>query len=150
MDAEGQITLTPKLGRMSGFLPMGIPITLAMILAPPSIKNTVLLQWVNQSYMAGVNYCNKNESCPFTTLDLVKGYSAAVASSIFVGVGLRVLTRGALKSAKAGSNKLLLLNTLVSTVASCCATCCNTTFMRQAEVDQGIQVFLDEDLNPDS
>lgn len=59
--------MIPKMGRMSGFLAANLPITFGLLMAPPTMFNTIFIQWVNQSYMAGLNYANKNASCKFTT-----------------------------------------------------------------------------------
>jgi hypothetical protein len=127
---KGELESTPRFFRMSGFLPIGIPMTIAMLMAAPTIRNTVLLQWLNQSYFAGVNYANKNESCPFTTNDLIKGYSLGVSSSIATAVVLRKLTQGLISKAPAGSNRVLVLNTFVNFAASAIAGALNTRSMR--------------------
>jgi len=46
----------------------------------------------------------------------------------------------------ASGKKLMLLNTFVSATAGACASFCNTAFMRKAEVDKGIQVCSDLNL----
>jgi len=140
--------MIPKLGRMSGFLAANLPITFGLLMAPPTMVNTIFIQWVNQSYMAGLNYANKNDSCSFTTLDMVRGYSIAVTSALFVAMSLRKLTSGITKSAT--GPRLLLLNSLVASCAAGSASYCNTTSMRQAEVKNGINVYSSPNLSPDS
>ena len=130
--------------RMCGFLTFNIPITCGMMLAPPTISQTVFWQWINQSYNAGLNFGNKNSSCPFTTQDLVTGYLVASAASVGVGVSLRKLTSGMTKSAT--GNKLLILNFLVAASASGSANYCNTMIMRYQETKKGITVYKDQDL----
>jgi len=100
---------------------------------------------LNQSYNAGLNFGNKNSTCTYTNTDLAQGYLAAVSSSIFVGVTLRKLTAGLTKTAT--GKRLLLLNTLVGCTAGACASFCNTSCMRRAEVDKGISVYQNEDLD---
>lgn len=130
--------------RMCGFVPVNIPILCGIVLSSPTMFNTILFQWLNQSYNAGLNYGNKNSTCEYTNTDLFKGYLAAVGSSIGVAVTLRKLTAG--MTATATGKKLLLLNTIVGGTAGGCASFCNTFFMRMAETQKGIDVFKDEDL----
>lgn len=84
--------LIPRMFRMSGFLAMNVPIICAMILTKPTMINTVMAQWLNQSYMAGLNYCNKNPQSSFSNEDLLRGYSGAVAASLIVAISLRKMT----------------------------------------------------------
>lgn len=58
--------IVPKPFRLSGFLPTNVPILLGMVVAPPTMFNTIMLHWVNQSYNAGLNYGNKNSSTNYT------------------------------------------------------------------------------------
>jgi hypothetical protein len=129
---------------MCGFVPVNVPILCGMILAAPTMRNTIFFQWLNQSYNAGLNFGNKNSTCTYTNQELGLGYLAAVSSAITVGVGFRLLTSGLTKTAT--GKKLLILNTLVGASASAAANFCNTTFMRKAEVDKGILVYNDEEL----
>lgn len=124
--------------RMCGFVPCNIPTFIGILLAPPTIFNTMLFQWINQSYNAGMNFGNKNTTCNYTNQDIAKGYMAAVSSALFVSVSLRKLTAGL--SVGATGTKLLALNTFVAATAGACASFCNTSFMRKAEIDKGIQV----------
>jgi hypothetical protein len=97
--------------------------------------------------MATLNYQNKNASSVFTNHDLAKGFSLAVGSALFVGISLRKLTSGLTKTATGSS--LLFLNALVGSLASGTAGFCNTTCIRQAEVEKGIDVFTSPDMiNP--
>ena len=139
--------LVPRLMRMCGFMTFNIPITCGMMLAPPTIAQTVFWQWINQSYNAGLNFGNKNSSCTFTSQDLITGYLAASAASVGVGVSLRKLTSGMTKSAS--GNKLLVLNFLVAASASGSANFCNTMIMRYPETKKGITVYRDKELTED-
>ena len=87
--------------------------------------------------MAGLNYGNKNASCTYTNEDMAKGYGAAVGAAIIVSGTIRKLTSG--MTAKASGNKLLMLNSLVGSLGASSAAYCNTTLMRQAEVNKGIE-----------
>ena len=130
--------------RMCGFLYFNIPIACGIMLAKPTIFNTIFFQFINQSYNAGLNFGNKNSTCEYSNMDLMKGYGAAVSSSIFIATLLRKITAGATKSAR--GSKLVLLNFLVGASASAAANFCNTFCMRYTEIDKGILVFQDEKL----
>ena len=138
----GELVFKPF--RMCGFVPINIPILCGIVLSAPTVRNTVFFQWLNQSYNAGLNFGNKNSTCTYTNTDLAQGYLAAVSSSITVGVILRKLTAGLTQGAT--GKKLLLLNTLVGCTAGGCASFCNTACMRRAEVNKGIKVYQDENL----
>jgi len=137
----GEIVSRPF--RMCGFVPMNIPILCGILLSAPTMGNTIFFQWVNQTYNAGLNYGNKNSTCEYTNSDLLKGYCAAIGSSITVASGLRKLTATATKTAK--GKQLLLLNTLVGATAGGCASFCNTLCMRYAEIEKGIDVASDSE-----
>ena len=104
--------------------------------------NTIFFQWLNQSYNAGLTYYNKNSSCKYTNADIANGYAAAVSSAVMVGLGMRKITEPYIKTAS--GRKLLVLNTFVAATANSAASFCNTSFMRRAEVQKGINVCSDE------
>lgn len=52
----------PWTARMSSFLPLNLPISFGLIITPPTPFNTILWQWINQSYNAQNNYGNRNAS----------------------------------------------------------------------------------------
>lgn len=132
-ETESGAEMVPKAFRVSSFLPCNIPILALMLFSPPTIKATVGVQFVNQSYMAGLNYANKNPLSKFTNTDLAKAYFAAISSSIVLGVGIRKAMAGVTRSAR--GNKLIGLNALVFTVSSAIATMLNTYCIRKAEID---------------
>jgi hypothetical protein len=67
------------------------------------------------------------------------GYSAAVASSIALGVGLKKVCFNMTKNLHGGS--LILANCLISYVAVATAGFINSLCMRMGELDKGIKVF---------
>jgi len=79
---------------------------------------------------------------------MIRGYSVAVTSALFVAISLRKLTSGLTKSAT--GPRLLVLNSLVASCAAGSASYCNTTSMRQAEVQNGIKVYSSPSLSPES
>jgi len=58
--------IIPRAGRMCGFLPFNVPILMGVLLLPPTMKYTIMMQWLNQTYMAGLNYANKNPSATYS------------------------------------------------------------------------------------
>ena len=58
--------IVPAIFRMSAFLPMNTPIVVGMLLSAPTMRNTIFWQLYNQSFMAGLNYSNKNPKSVFT------------------------------------------------------------------------------------
>ena len=71
--------------------------------------------------------------------DIMFGYSAAVASSIGIGVGLKKLFFPMTKTMTGGS--LILANCLISYVAVATAGFLNSLCMRMGELNKGIKVF---------
>jgi len=49
------------------------------------------MQWVNQTYNAGMNYGNRNASSTYTTADLGRGYAGAVAFSVSIALFSRTM-----------------------------------------------------------
>mmetsp|Transcript_13605 Transcript_13605/g.21286 ORF Transcript_13605/g.21286 Transcript_13605/m.21286 type:complete len:250 (-) Transcript_13605:23-772(-) len=138
----GEIVVRPC--RLCGFTPMNVPILVGMICTAPTMRNTIMWNWINQTYNAGMNYGNKNNTSPYTNADLAKGYTAAVTSALSVAGGLRYLTRGLAKGAT--GSKLILLNGFIGAFASSCAGFCNSYFMRQVELKKGIMCYSDKEL----
>ena len=129
---------------MCGFIFTNFPVVVGMLIAPPTLFYTVLFQWMNQSYNAGLNFGNKNSTCKYTYRDIMGGYLAAVTSAIIVALGMRALTAPFAESAT--ECELMFINTIVACVSGAAASYCNTAFMRKAEVDKGIQVCSDKEL----
>lgn len=147
-ETENGTEMVPKVFRVSSFLPVNIPIVMLMLFSPPTIKATMGVQFVNQSFMAGLNYANKNPLSKFTNTDLAKAYLAATSSSMLISVGIRKAMSGLTRSAT--GNRLIALNAIVFTISSAFATVLNTYCIRKAEIDQGIQIYSSRDLNANS
>ena len=99
--------IIPFLMRMSGFVSFNIPI-LAMMLFTPNqtpVFNAVL-QLVNQTYNAGLNYGNRNTSITYTASDLGRGYLGAVVASMGIAYGTRTMLAPKIAKLKGGRNLL--------------------------------------------
>ena len=128
----------PWLMRISSFMPMNIPLNIGFIMVAPTIFNTVTVHIANQSYNAIMNYGNANASSPYTTEDIGRSYASAVAAS--VGVSLLIRQINAKRSAAATGARLIMLNAFTSTVACMCGGFANNWFMRQVEMERGIEL----------
>jgi hypothetical protein len=80
--------------RLSSFIPVNIPIAFGMVMTAPTPFNTILWQWVNQTYNAALNYGNRNASSSYTTNDIAISYFVACFSSIGVALGIRKALSG--------------------------------------------------------
>jgi len=70
------------------------------------------------------------------------GYSAAVVSSVGMGVGLKKLCLGYTKNLKGGS--AILANSMISYVAVASAGFLNSLCMRMGEMERGIKIYDEE------
>lgn len=119
-------------------MPMNVPLNIGFILAPPTIFNTMAVNIANQSYNAIMNYGNANASSPYTREDIIKSYLMAVTAS--VGVALTIRQINAKRSAAATGARLIMLNAFTSTVACMCGGFANNWFMRQVEMERGLEL----------
>lgn len=134
----------PRFMRMCAFVPVNVPILFGMLLSKPTIPNTIFWQWFNQSFNAGLNYGNRNASSTYTNYELARGYFAAVGSSVTIALLLRKAFAG-VAQAVTGS-KLILINALVAATAGGSAGFLNSFCMRGKEMENGIDVFADEQM----
>lgn len=89
-----------------------------------------------------MNYANRNASSKYTTEDILKSYSVACASSITISLGIRKALSG--YSSRARGAQLILLNSVSSFFACASAGFLNAWFMRQTEMQKGINVLHPE------
>merc|ERR1712151_1349641 len=78
-----------KVGRMSAFVPMNVPICALMLMAQ-SPTQTVFAQWLNQTYNVVNNYVNRSGA----TVDwsaLLQSYGLAVTASCSIALGANKL-----------------------------------------------------------
>ena len=67
------------------------------------------------------------------------GYSAAVVSSVGIGLGMRKLFANMTKNLKGGN--LVLANSAISYIAVASAGFLNSYCMRMSEMDRGIKIY---------
>ena len=132
--------IIPFYQRLSGFVVFNAPIVLAVTFTPNQtpLFNT-FMQWVNQTYNAGMNYGNRNASSKYTTSDMARGYGAAVVTSCGIALISRVMMANYLASLK--GTRLILTNTLLNWAAAAFAGFANCALMRQKEYFDGIMVY---------
>lgn len=130
----------PLVFRLSAFVPVNIPICGGMLLASPTLFNTVFSQWINQSFNAGFNYANRNASSDQDTADIFKSYLTASAVSCATAVGLGKLVETA-KSLSPGVRSALRKTVPFVAVAS--AGAFNAVSMRINEAIEGIDIMDD-------
>ena len=129
----------PWVMRMCAFVPTNLPIIFGMLMMKSTPASTAFWQWLNQTYNAGMNYGNRNASSTYTTKDLMVGYTAAVVSSITLGVGLKKLFFNLTKNMSGGN--LILANCLISYIAVATAGSMNSFCMRMGELEKGIKIY---------
>ena len=125
--------------RMSSFLPLNLPISFGLIITPPTPFNTVLWQWINQTYNAQCNYGNRNASSEYTAKTVFRSYMAACAASISVALLSRMFvsrwTRGMTGAL------LVIFNAITAYIATSSAGFLNAFMMRVTELQKGISVY---------
>jgi sideroflexin-5 len=114
--------------RLSSFVPINMPIAFGMIITAPTPFNTILWQWLNQTYNAALNYGNRNASSNYTEKDIAKSYGAACASSIGVALGVRKALESKTRHMKGA--KLVIFNSISAFFACSTAGFLNAYFMR--------------------
>mmetsp|Transcript_15516 Transcript_15516/g.11299 ORF Transcript_15516/g.11299 Transcript_15516/m.11299 type:complete len:204 (+) Transcript_15516:404-1015(+) len=109
------------------------------MIAKPTPFNTIFWQWVNQTYMAGYNYSNRNATSPCSTNELIFCYLLATSVSVFLS--LKIRSSLAPFTSKMSGPKLVLSNTFSAFVACSAAGLFNSVIMRRGELQKGIDVF---------
>ena len=129
----------PWVCRLSSFLPCNLPIAFGFIIAKPTPFNTVFWQLINQTYNALMNYGNRNATSLYSTQDILKSYCIAVSSSIVVALSIRKALSG--WTANLHGSKLIIANAISSFFACATAGYLNAHFMRETELEKGIDVL---------
>lgn len=91
-----------------------------------------------------MNYGNRNATSLYTTEDILKSYAVAVGSSIIVALAIRKALSGYTKNLQ--GSKLIIANSVSSFFACATAGYLNAHFMRQTELEKGIDL-MDKDGN---
>lgn len=78
-----------KVGRMSAFVPMNVPLCALMLMAD-SPSQVVFTQWLNQTYNVVNNYVNRS-GATVDWADLLQSYGLAVGASCSIALGAKKL-----------------------------------------------------------
>ncbi|KAL1138241.1 hypothetical protein AAG570_009930 [Ranatra chinensis] len=118
------------LGRMSAQVPMNMFVTGCMMTFYKSTPAVVFWQWVNQSFNALVNYCNRSGShMPLETIG--KSYVLATGGAVATALLLNKMVKKAPP----------VIGRFVPFAAVAAANCVNIPAMRSKELTEGIKVF---------
>lgn len=118
--------------RMSSFLPFNLPIVFGLIITPPTPFNTILWQWINQTYNAQCNYGNRNASSLYTTKTVFRSYLAACVVSISVALLTRLIVSRWTRSIT--GSLLVIFNAFTAYLATSSAGFLNAFMMRITEL----------------
>ena len=125
--------------RMSGFVVFNMPLVFAVLFTRNQTPMfNAGMQWLNQTYNAGMNYGNRNASSKYTNADLARGYAGAVVTSVGIALIGRTVCANWLKSLKGG--KLIVANAFLNYLAAAFAGSSNLALMRYKELKEGIDV----------
>lgn len=130
--------LIPRPMRLWSYASMSIPVQFGLLLSKPTVFNIIFWQWANQTYSAGVNYANRNASSSLSTKGLLGAYSAAVTTSVGIGLGMKKLLSPIAANMK-GPGKLFI-NFFISLAAVGSAGSLNLLIMRSKEIQDGIML----------
>mmetsp|Transcript_4390 Transcript_4390/g.6360 ORF Transcript_4390/g.6360 Transcript_4390/m.6360 type:complete len:398 (-) Transcript_4390:19-1212(-) len=131
--------VTPIWFRLSSFVTFNVPLVLIMLFYRNQTPQfNAFMQWVNQTYNAGMNYGNRNASSPYTSKDLLRGYCGAVATSVSISYFLRTYLSKHISSLK--GSRLILMNAALNYFVAALAGASNLGLMRQKEWVDGIIV----------
>lgn len=131
--------IIPRVMRLSGFVIFNVPIATMVIFMPHQTPLvSAMLQWLNQTYNAGMNYGNRNASTPYSSQDLLKGYLAAVLVSVGLAFTSRLAFAGFL-SRQTGQRQIFA-NATIGYFSGAFAGVANLACMRQKEMKKGVNV----------
>ena len=129
----------PYAFRTCAFMPTNLPIIFGMICTPQNMFTVVFWQWINQTYNAFLNYCNRNATTTFTNKELAIAYTGAVTTSIGIALlGRKISERYGTTTGSISSQRLR--NGLVSLFALSSAGFLNLYLIRYNETKKGVML----------
>uniref|UniRef100_A0A0K8S8B5 Sidoreflexin n=1 Tax=Lygus hesperus TaxID=30085 RepID=A0A0K8S8B5_LYGHE len=151
------------LGRMSAQVPCNMIVTGSMMVFYKTTPAVVFWQWVNQSFNALVNYCNRSDAA-MPISQIASSYVIATTGAVGTAVALNRAVQGSTRKqlsilarrCSTGLRKVFykfpsvrmppIVGRFVPFAAVAAANCVNIPAMRKAELQDGIKVF-DENNN---
>mmetsp|Transcript_22627 Transcript_22627/g.61602 ORF Transcript_22627/g.61602 Transcript_22627/m.61602 type:complete len:296 (-) Transcript_22627:656-1543(-) len=127
----------PAAFRICAFVPAQVPICAGMLMTAPTTFNVLFWQWINQSYNAGFNYCNRSAGSELTNKDIATAY--VMATTVSCGIAY-YMGKIAERSTKLSPSMALLAQKLVPYVACSAAGVFNLVAMRSGDLGPGITV----------
>lgn len=128
----------PWPARTSSFVPTNIPIIAGMLLSPATTSYTILWQWINQTYNAGMNFGNRNASSSQTNAEMAQAYCIATGTAIGVAGSLRAMSSVLLKGRTGALASFMTYFISYAAVAS--SSSANVYNMRRGEIKTGVRV----------
>jgi tricarboxylate carrier len=123
----------PLPGRICFQAPGSATIGGFMLTLHSSTSATLFLQWVNQSFMAMCNWCNRNAKGEEDEVNILGPYLAATGGSLTTAYGLKQIIARAPPAFRGASIAVPMVSCAVASII-------NVPFMRMRELQHGIVV----------
>lgn len=120
---------------MSAQVPCSLIITAGMLTWYKASRGTIFWQWINQTFNAIVNYTNRSEDKPISKKRICLSYLIATTSATATALYLNSIVK----------KFHPLIRRLVPFTTVALTNCLNIPFMRSNELQNGIQLYNEND-----
>nr|CAB3266022.1 sideroflexin-2-like [Phallusia mammillata] len=121
-------------GRMTFQVPGGMAVTGLLLQFYQTPGQVALMQWINQSFNALVNYTNRNAASETTTRQMMFAYVTATSTALGVALGLNAYSKRAPP----------IVARWVPFAAVASANAVNIPFTRQSELIEGVTITTED------